>query len=127
MGHFAKVIDGIVVEVISARQLFIDTLPDAQNWVKTSYNTFDGVHYAPDSDVPDDKPPLRFNFAGIGYTYDAINDVFIPPQTYPSWELNKTIWQWEPPIPMPTTKGNWIWDEPTISWVLATDNTLATN
>jgi hypothetical protein len=118
MGHFAKVIDGIVEEVIVARQSFIDTLPEPQIWIKTSYNTYEGVHYAPNSDVLDDsKPPLRFNFAGIGFTYDAINDVFYAPQPYPSWILNTTTWQWEAPIEMPTSKGNWIWDEPTLSWV----------
>ena len=128
IGHFAKVIDGIVEEVIVARQSFIDTLPEPQIWIKTSYNTYEGVHYLPNSDVPDDtKPPLRGNFAGIGYTYDAINDVFVPPQPLKSWILNTTTWQWEAPVEMPTTKGTWIWDEPTISWILATDNNLATN
>jgi len=117
-----------VEEVIVARQSFIDTLPEPQIWVKTSYNTYDGVHYLPNSDVPDDtKPPLRGNFAGIGYTYDVVNDVFYAPQRFSSWILNTTTWQWEAPVEMPTTKGTWIWDETTISWILATDNTLATN
>jgi hypothetical protein len=120
MSHFALVIDGIVQEVIVARQNFVDELPDPQNWIQTSYNTRGNVHYAPNSDIPDDKPPLRGNYAGIGYIYDVVNDVFYTPQPYPSWILNTTTWQWEAPIEMPTTKGTWIWDEPTISWILET-------
>jgi hypothetical protein len=128
MGHFAKVINGIVEEVIVARQSFIDTLPEPQIWYKTSYNTYEGVHYLPNSDVIDDtKPPLRGNFAGIGYTYDAINDVFYSPQPYPSWILNTNTWLWEAPTPMPKDGNNYDWDETSLSWIMATDNTLATN
>jgi hypothetical protein len=124
MSHFALVIDGIVEEVIVAEQDFIDTLPDPQNWIETSYNTRGNVHYNPNTGLPDGKPPLRGNYAGIGYTYDAINDVFYAPQPYPSWILNTTTWIWEAPIKMPTKKGNWTWDEPTLSWILG--NTLTT-
>jgi hypothetical protein len=124
MSHFAQVIDGIVQDVIVAGQDFIDALPNPQNWVQTSYNTRGNVHYAPISDIPDGEPPLRGNYAGIGYTYDAINDVFYTPQPYPSWTLNTNTWLWEAPIKMPTKKGNWTWDEPTLSWILG--NTLTT-
>ena len=128
MSHFALVINGYVQEVIVAEQDVINKFPNKASWIQTSYNTRGNVHYAPNSDVPDDsKPPLRANYAGIGDTYDAKNDVFYAPQPYPSWILNTTTWLWEAPIEMPTTKGDWIWDEPTISWILATDNTLATN
>jgi hypothetical protein len=127
MSHFAQVIDGIVQEVIVAGQDFIDTLSDPQNWIETSYNTRGNLHYNPSTGLPDKKFPLRGNFAGIGYTYDLVNDVFYGPQPFPSWILNTTTWQWEAPIPMPTSKGNWIWDEPSLKWILATDNTLATN
>jgi len=128
MSHFALVINGYVQDVIVAEQDIINQFPNKASWIQTSYNTRGNIHYAPDSNVPDKmKPPLRGNYAGIGYSYDAINDVFIPIQTYLSWILNTTTWQWEAPIEMPTTKGDWIWDEPTISWILAKDNTLATN
>jgi len=127
MSHFAQVIDGIVQDVIVAGQDFIDALPNPQNWVQTSYNTRGNVHYAPNSDIPDGEPPLRGNYAGIGYIYDVINDVFYTPQPYPSWTLNTNTWLWEAPTPMPKTKGNWIWNEPTLKWILAKDNTLATN
>jgi hypothetical protein len=125
MSHFAQVIDGIVQEVIVAEQDFINTLLDSQNWIETSYNTRGNLHYPPGSNTPDKKAPTRGNFAGIGYIYDSINDVFYAPQPYPSWILNNATWTWEAPIPMPNDGNRYIWDEPTISWIL--DNTLATN
>ena len=127
MSHFALVINGYVQDVIVAEQDIINKFPNKASWIQTSYNTRGNLHYPPGSSTPDKTPGLRGNYAGIGYSYDAINDVFIPPQPYPSWILNTTTWTWEAPIPMPTKKGNWIWDEPTISWILAKDNTLATN
>lgn len=58
---------------------------------------------------------IRKQFAGIGYTYDAVNDVFIAPQPYPSWSLNQNF-DWQPPTPMPT-EGRWYWDEDSLSWL----------
>jgi hypothetical protein len=57
---------------------------------------------------------IRKQYAGIGYTYDAINDVFIAPQPYPSWSLDNNF-DWQPPTPMPT-EGMWTWDEDNLSW-----------
>ena len=84
MAHFAKVINNIVVKVIVAEQDFIDALPDKDFWVQTSYNTYGGKHYDPETREEDDKPPLRKNYAGIGFRYDAELDAFIPPTPYPS-------------------------------------------
>ena len=61
---------------------------------------------------------LRKNYAGIGYTYDATRDAFIPPQSYPSWVLNEDTCRWETPIAYPTDGQRYQWDEPTTSWVL---------
>ena len=58
---------------------------------------------------------IRKRYAGIGYTYDAINDVFIAPQPFPSWSLDDDF-NWQPPTPMPT-EGKWYWDEDSLSWV----------
>ena len=52
---------------------------------------------------------IRANFAGIGYKYDKDFDVFIPPQPFPSWKLNYTIYQWEAPIPKPDDVDDYIW------------------
>jgi len=85
------------------------------DWKQTSYNTRGGVHL-------DDGTPLRKNFAGIGDTYDATRDAFIPPQPYPSWTLDENTCRWEAPIPYPTipegSTDSYAWDELTTSWVL---------
>jgi hypothetical protein len=111
MGHFAKVVDGKVVQVIVAEPDFFDTFVDssAGTWLQTSYNTIGGKH-------TQGKEPLRGNYAGIGYTYDHTNDVFYAPQPFASWVLNNTTWTWEAPTPMPTDGKQYTWDEPTLAW-----------
>lgn len=113
MAHFAKIKDGIVIKVIVAEQEFIDNLIDHEpgTWVQTSYNTKGGEHLL-------DNTPLRKNYAGIGYIYDPIKDVFIPPQPYPSWTLNETTCLWEAPIPYPTDGKQYNWNEDNQSWDL---------
>ena len=58
---------------------------------------------------------IRKQYAGIGYSYDAINDVFIAPQPYPSWSLDENF-DWQPPTPRPEA-GLWYWDEDSLSWL----------
>ena len=58
---------------------------------------------------------IRKQYAGIGFTYDAVNDVFISPQPYPSWSLDKNF-DWQPPQLKPQ-KGYWGWDEDSLSWL----------
>lgn len=118
MSHFAKVSDGIVVQVISAEQDFFDVFVDTSpgQWIQTSYNTRGNIHYGPDG-KPDGGVALRGNYAGIGYTYDAQNDVFYAQQPYPSWSLNTSTWLWEPPIPEPAEGGPYRWDEYLQQWV----------
>lgn len=120
MSHFAKVTNGFVVEVIVAEQDFINTLPNPESWVQTSYNTRGGVHYEPNSNIPsqDQSKALRKNYAGIGFVYDNNRDAFIPPQPYPSWVLNDDTCLWETPIPCPDDGKLYSWDEETLSWVL---------
>jgi hypothetical protein len=67
-------------------------------WVKTSYNG-----------------NIRFNYAGIGYTYDPIDDAFIAPKPYSSWILNSKK-QWEPPVAYPTDGKFYGWNEETGEW-----------
>lgn len=110
MAHFAKVSNGVVIQVIVAEpeffQTFVDTSPG--EWIQTSYNTHGGQH-------PEGRP-LRKNYAGIGFTYDRTRDAFIPPKPYASWILNDTTCLWDAPTPMPTN-GVYTWDETTQSWV----------
>ena len=76
------------------------------NWKQTSYNG-----------------NIRKNYAGIGYTYDAGLDAFVPPQPYPSWVLNNETAQWVAPVPMPSDAGTgeppkmYSWDEAAQAWV----------
>jgi hypothetical protein len=117
MGHFAKVVDGKVTQVIVAEQEFFDTFVDSSpgTWLQTSYNTRGNVHYGADGQ-PDGGVALRGNYAGIGYSYDAQIDAFIPPQPYASWVLSPHTILWEAPTAMPTDGKQYTWDEPTVSW-----------
>ena len=114
MSHFAKVIDGIVTEVLVIEQDVIDTgaFGDPALWVQTSYNTHGGQH-------PEGRP-LRKNYAGIGYTYDAERDAFIAPQPFPSWTLNEDTCLWVSPVPMPDDGNVYYWDEETQAYCQAT-------
>jgi len=58
---------------------------------------------------------IRKQYAGIGYTYDAVNDVFISPQPFASWSLDQNF-DWQPPTPRPEGMG-WYWDEDSLSWL----------
>jgi len=118
MGHFAKVLNGIVQTVIVAEPEFFNTFIDSSpgEWIQTSYNTRGNVHYAPNSNDPDDGIALRGNYAGIGYTYDREYDVFYPSKPFNSWILSQLTWLWEPPIAYPDDGRNYMWDEATISW-----------
>jgi hypothetical protein len=111
MSHFAKVENGIVTQVIVAESDFIATgaLGDPAAWIQTSYNTVGNQH-------PEGRP-LRGNYAGIGYTYDAGNDVFYAPQPFPSWILSIDTWTWGAPVDYPTDGKVYNWDEATLSWV----------
>lgn len=86
---------------------------------RTSYNTRGGVHYNPETNEPsaDQSKAFRKNYAGLGYTYDAGRDAFIPPKPYNSWVLNETTCLWDAPVAMPTDGKRYSWDEATTSWV----------
>lgn len=111
MSHYAQVKNGLVQQVIVAEQDFIDTLPDHQDWIQTSYNTYKNQHRLGGT-------PLRGNYAGPGFTYDATNDVFYPPQPYASWYLDTTTWAWQPPVPHPQDGNLWDWSEDKQQWIL---------
>ena len=110
MGHFAKVVDSKVVQVIVAEPEFFNTFVDSSpgQWIQTSYNTHGGQH-------PEGRP-LRKNYAGVGYTYDAVRDAFIAPSPFASWLLNDDTCLWEAPVAMPADGKRYEWDEATTSW-----------
>jgi len=70
------------------------------NWLKNSYNG-----------------NVRKNYAGIGYTYNAGLNAFVPPKPFASWVLNELTCQWQAPTPMPNDGKKYSWDEATTSWV----------
>ena len=78
-------------------------------WVRTSYNTNNGVHKLGGT-------PFRKNYAGIGYTYDETRDAFIPPKQYPSWTLNEDTCIWEAPVAYPDDGKRYEWNEETTTW-----------
>jgi len=110
MGHFARVVNGKVDQVIVAEPEFFDTFVDSSpgQWLQTSYNTHGGQH-------PEGRP-LRKNYAGVGYTYDAVRDAFIPPSPFASWLLNDDTCLWEAPVAMPADGKSYEWNEATTSW-----------
>jgi hypothetical protein len=111
MAHYAKVNNNIVEQVIVAEAEFFETFVDSSpgTWIQTSYNTVGNQHTLGGT-------PLRGNYAGIGYTYDSINDVFYAPKPYASWLLNESTWTWEAPIAYPTDGEKYTWNESTLSW-----------
>ncbi len=99
--------NNIVTEVIPGRDEWeiVDGITDweqaysevrGQTCKRTSYNS-----------------NIRGTYAGIGYTYNAEEDIFITPQPYPSWIRTGSFWN--PPIPFPS-EGNWDWDEENLMW-----------
>lgn len=120
MAYFAQIDeDGAVLQVISISnadapdpapahseplgQAFIsDVLGLPGEWRQTSYNG-----------------NFRKQYCGPGYRYDADADLFITPQPFPSWTLDAKH-DWQPPTPMPSEGGPWVWDEDTRSWIEVT-------
>jgi hypothetical protein len=121
MGHFAKVVDGRVTQIIVAEPDFFNTFIDSSpgEWIQTSYNTRGGVHYDRETGEPstDQSKALRKNYAGIGYNYNRERDAFIPPQPYMSWILNEDTCLWDPPIPYSDDGKNYQWNEDEQNWI----------
>lgn len=113
MAHYAFIdTNNIVVEVITGRNEdeIVDGISDWEKHYeefrpglickRTSYNA-----------------NIRKNFAAVGFSYDPVHDVFIPPKPFESWSLNQDTCDWEAPIARPTDGKPYRWDEPTSSWV----------
>ena len=92
--------DVLQVDGVEVEQVGIDFCVGllGGTWVQTSYNN-----------------RIRKQYAGIGYKYDSVANVFIAPKPYPSWTLDVNH-DWQPPTPMPLV-GRWGWDEATLAWV----------
>ena len=114
MGTYARIKNNVVIAVIEADDDVIvgRVLPLGEHWVETDPQTHGGVHASGGT-------PLRKNYAGIGMTYDADRDAFIPEKPYASWSLNETTCLWEPPTNPPDDGQPYIWDEDSGTWQVA--------
>lgn len=124
MAHFAKLdANNVVIFVTVGRQEDDGqeaalTARTGDVYKQTSYNTRGGVHYQADgTPSADQSKAFRKNYAGLGYTYDAGRDAFIPPKPYNSWVLNETTCLWDAPVAYPDDGERYTWDEDTTSWV----------
>jgi hypothetical protein len=109
MAHFAEINENnIVMRVLvtdnNAHNEGYDWLIEnlGGTWIQTSYNG-----------------NIRKNFAGIGYSYDAERDAFMPPKPFDSWILDEETCQWQPPKPYPTDEKAYFWNEETLDWELS--------
>ena len=128
MSHFAKLDENNLVIFVTVGRQEDDGLEEELNartgdvYRQTSYNTYGGIHYTDGEPSEDQTKALRYNYAGIGHTYDADRDAFIPPQPYASWVLDEGTCQWVAPIAYPA-EGDHVWDEETTDWVEVPDET----
>ena len=117
MAHFAEINENNIVTrvivvhnneiTVDGQELeskgidFCEGLFGHRNWVQTSYNG-----------------NMRYNFAGVGYTWDKDNDAFYAPQPYPSWSLDENF-IWQAPVPYPedaSPEKIYEWDEDNLTW-----------
>ena len=112
MSYYAKVENGYVTKVIVADEEFISGLEG--DWVETSYDTRGGINSK--------GAPLRKNYAGIGYKYDSVRDMFIPPNPYPSWLLDESKGLYKSPKDRPKDDKIYKWDEDKLDWIIMKSN-----
>ena len=135
MAHYAFIDENSAVTEVIVGRGENETVDGVSDWgahygkfrgqvcLRTSYNTFGGVHYTDGEPSADQSKALRYNYAGIGYSYDETRDAFIPPTPYPSWVLDEDTCLWVAPIAYPA-EGDHVWDEEAGDWVEVTDETL---
>jgi hypothetical protein len=119
MAHFAEIDENNIVtrvlvvndaDAADGQNFLANTLDLGGTWIQTSYNTSGGVH-------ANGGTPLRKNYAGIGYSYDAVRDAFIPSKPFASWLLNDATCLWDAPVAMPVEEGKmFVWNEDLVNW-----------
>jgi hypothetical protein len=126
MSHFAKLDENNLVVFVTVGRQEDDGKENelsqrtGEVYKQTSYNTFGGVHYDPETGEPSDdqSKAIRKNYAGIGFKYDSQLDAFIPPKPFDSWLLNEETCQWHSPIPYPSDGFTYAWNETELDWEL---------
>lgn len=107
MAHFAQIDqNNIVVRVVVVAD---EHEADGENWCAQFFGggTWKQTSY---------NGNMRYNYAGVGYTFDPAADAYYAPQPYPSWSLDDA-YLWQPPIPYPVDGDDYVWDEPTLAWI----------
>jgi len=115
MAHFAKLDENNIVlhvSVVDNENLLKDDVEDEQ----TGIDYLIGVHGGGTWKQTSYNNNIRKNYAGIGYSYDATRDAFIPPQPYPSWVLNEDTCLWDAPVAYPDDGNMYQWNEDTQTW-----------
>ena len=125
MAHYAFLDENnIVTEVIVGKNEWEDGIDweayygnfKGQVCKRTSYNTIQGTHTSGNT-------PFRKNYAGIGYSYDANLDAFIPSKPFASWILDTETCTWKAPVDVPefdSTNQFIRWDEDSQNWIITT-------
>jgi hypothetical protein len=109
MAYYAQLdSDNIVVTVFVGRDDVVEGVDDWETYYAPAGFTVKQTSYTGD---------FRFNYAGIGYSYDSARDAFISPNPFPSWSLDEATCQWVAPTPKPD--GEYVWDEQAGEWVEA--------
>ena len=115
MASFALILNGYVTNVISISDSDCSggILPEADI---TGDRFLKSLGFFGEWKLTSITGSQRYNYAGIGYTYDTARDAFIAPKPYPSWVLDENVMRWFAPVPTPS-EGLWVWDESTVSWI----------
>jgi hypothetical protein len=105
MAHFARIDENNIVQQVlvvdnslehRGEDFLANELGLGGRWIQTSYNN-----------------NFRKQYAGYGFYYDEIKDIFVSPKPYPSWVLDSNS-DWKAPIEQ--TDQLTYWDEETLSW-----------
>jgi len=129
MSHFAKLDENNIVTFVTVGRQEDDgleaelTARTGDVYKQTSYNTRGGVHYTDGEPSEDQTKALRFNYAGIGFTYDPERDAFIPPKPFESWVLDEDTCLWVAPLPYPEDGATYTWNEELQEWTAVENET----
>jgi hypothetical protein len=131
MAHYAQLFENVVVTVFVGRDDVVEGIDDWETYYapegftvkQTSYNTRGGVHYTDGQPSEDQTKALRFNYAGIGFTYDPERDAFIPPKPFESWVLDEDTCLWVAPLPYPEDGATYTWNEELQEWTAVENET----
>jgi hypothetical protein len=112
MANFALIKENIVIAVIvvdneillsngvEVEQLGIDFIDSLNIKSIYDYDTIRQTSY---------NSKFRNTYAGIGFTYDSVNNVFIAPKPFEDWTL--VDFKWTAPIPYPNDGNHYIWKD----------------